>query len=92
MQDATAPNAPTNDPQREAQYFELIERLLKCPNGSEPEILDASAELLDAEFVRTLARTAAAFAHQGNNESAQFLFFLTRQLGQELGFYTPPSS
>lgn len=34
--------------QRENQYYSLIEKLLKCPNGKEPELIEANSELVDA--------------------------------------------
>lgn len=61
--------------ERQTSYFNLIDELLQCPNGQEPEILEAKAELIDAGFVETIVQVATAFAHQGNQDGAQFLFF-----------------
>jgi len=82
-------NANT-DPQRQERYFELIDRLLKCPNGQEPEILDSAPDLLDAGFVKTLMQAASYFAHQDNPEAAKFLVFIARELSRQLGLYPQP--
>ncbi|MBD2250273.1 hypothetical protein [Nostoc parmelioides] len=73
--------------ERQTSYFNLIDELLQCPNGQEPEILEAKAELIDAGFVETIVQVATAFAHQGNQDGAQFLFFLARELAKSLGLY-----
>ncbi len=75
---------------RQASYLELIDRLLQCPNGKEPEILDASRELLDAGFVQSLMQTASYFAHQDNTDAARFLVFLARELSHQLNLYPQP--
>jgi hypothetical protein len=72
---------------RQDQYFNLIDRLLKCPSGQEPEVLDSQPELLDAELVKTLMQVATMMAHQDNQDGAKFLIFLARQLSKELGLY-----
>ncbi|MBH8555614.1 hypothetical protein I8751_25370 [Nostocaceae cyanobacterium CENA357] len=73
--------------ERQVQYFELIDQLLKCPNGQEPEVLESQPELIDADFVQTVLQVATAFAHQGNQDGAQFLFFVGRELAKQLGLY-----
>ena len=73
--------------ERHLLYFELIDQLLKCPNGQEPEVLEAQPELIDAGFVETMLQVATAFAHQGNQDGAQFLFFVARELAKQLGLY-----
>lgn len=73
--------------QRQDQYFDLIDRLLKCPNGQEPEILDGASDLLDADFVQTLMQTASYFAHNDAPETAKFLIFMARELAHQLGLY-----
>ncbi len=78
------------DPQRQERYLDLIDRLLKCPNGEEPEVLDSEPELLDAGFVKTLMRTSSYFAHHDNPEAAKFLVFIARELARQLDLYTPP--
>jgi hypothetical protein len=69
---------------RQDLYFNLIDLLLKCPNGQEPEILNSKPELLDAGFIKALMQIATMMAHQDNQEGAKFLIFLARQLSKEL--------
>ncbi|TVP62852.1 MAG: hypothetical protein EA343_09975 [Nodularia sp. (in: Bacteria)] len=73
--------------ERQIQYFDLIDKLLKCPNGQEPEVLEAQPELIDAAFVETMLQVATSFAHGDNQEGAQFLFFVARELAKQLGLY-----
>jgi hypothetical protein len=73
--------------QRQTEYFNLIDDLLKCPNGQEPEVLSAKAELIDSGLVQTILQVATMFAHEGNQDGAQFLFFIGRELAKQLGLY-----
>ncbi len=73
--------------ERQVQYFALIDQLLKCPNGQEPEVLESQPELIDADFVQTVLQVATTFAHEGNQDGAQFLFFIGRELAKQLGLY-----
>ena len=73
--------------QRQEEYFKLIDRLLRCPNGKEPEVLDANAELLDENFIKTVMQVATIMAHENNQEGSKFLIFIARQLAKELGLY-----
>ncbi|HIK32755.1 MAG TPA: hypothetical protein IGS17_02675 [Oscillatoriales cyanobacterium M59_W2019_021] len=72
---------------RQDLYLDLIDRLLQCPNGKEPEVLDAHPDLLDAEFVQTLVRVATLFAHEDNQDASRFLVHVARQLARQLGLY-----
>jgi hypothetical protein len=38
--------------ERQTQYFNLIDELLQCPNGQEPEVLEAKPELIDSGLVQ----------------------------------------
>jgi len=40
------------DEQRVQAYLSLIQELLKCPGGEEPQILSQSSELVDEGFVQ----------------------------------------
>ena len=80
------------DNQRQEEYFELIDRLLKCPNGQEPDVLDSRPDLLDENFIKTLMQVATAMAHDNNQEAAQFLIFIARELAKQLGFYPEVSA
>ena len=73
--------------ERQTQYFNLIDELLQCPNGQEPEVLEAKPELIDSGLVQAMLQVATMFAHQGNQDGAQFLFFVAKQLAKELGLY-----
>lgn len=73
--------------QRENQYFNLIEQLISCPNGAEPEILEGQPELIDAGLVQTMLQVATGFAHEGNDDGAKFLIHVARELSKQLGLY-----
>jgi hypothetical protein len=78
--------------ERQTQYFNLIDELLQCPNGQEPEVLEANPELIDSGLVQSMLQVATMFAHQGNQDGAQFLFFVAKQLAKELGLYPEVSN
>ncbi|HLP87737.1 MAG TPA: hypothetical protein VK184_03895 [Nostocaceae cyanobacterium] len=73
--------------ERKTQYFNLIDELLRCPNGQEPEVLEAQPELIDSGLVHTMLQVATMFAHEGNQDGAQFLFFIAKELAKQLGLY-----
>ncbi|MFB2937820.1 hypothetical protein ACE1B6_21435 [Aerosakkonemataceae cyanobacterium BLCC-F154] len=73
--------------QRQNQYLTLIDELLKCPNGQEPDVLDAHLDLIDENFINTLVQVAAGFAHNNNHDAAKFLIFIARELAKQLGLY-----
>ena len=73
--------------ERQNQYFNLIDELLKCPNGQEPEVLEAQPELTDSGLIHTMLQVATMFTHEGNQDGAQFLFFIARELAKQLGLY-----
>lgn len=72
---------------RQEEYYDLIDRLLQCPNGQEPEVLDAHADLIDRDLIKTMMQVATYFAHENNQDGAKFLMYLARQLSQQLGLY-----
>ena len=78
--------------ERQTQYFNLIDELLQCPNGQEPEVLEAKPELIDSGLVQSMLQVATMFADQGNQDGAQFLFFVAKQLAKELGLYPEVSN
>jgi CHAT domain-containing protein len=59
--------------QRLQAYYQLIESLLSCPSGEEPEILAANQELLDTGFVQVVAAVAEHFAQEGEENTANWL-------------------
>ncbi len=73
--------------ERQTQYFNLIDELLRCPNGQEPEVLESQPELIDSGFIHTMLQVATMFAHEGNQDGAQFLFFIAKELAKQLGLY-----
>ncbi|MBD2300946.1 MULTISPECIES: hypothetical protein [Nostocales] len=73
--------------ERQAQYFDLIDQLLQCPNGQEPAVLEANSELVDAHLIEAMAKVATMFAHDGNQDGAKFLFHVARELAKQLGLY-----
>ncbi|MEB3293374.1 MAG: hypothetical protein VKJ24_09450 [Synechococcales bacterium] len=87
MTEPTAVELPAIDPQRQTLYYGLIEQLLHCPNGQEPDVLDSHADLLDAGLVQTMTQTAAYFAHNDNPDGAKFLVYVARELARQLGLY-----
>jgi hypothetical protein len=72
---------------RQNRYMLLIDQLLHCPNGQEPEVLDKHSDLLDADLVQMLTQVAAYFAHHDNPDAAKFLVHIARELAKELGLY-----
>jgi hypothetical protein len=78
--------------EREAQYLNLIEQLLRCPNGQEPEILAAQPELLDAGLVQMMIQLATGMAHHDNHDGARFLVHVARELAKQLGLYPQTST
>jgi len=67
-------------------YLNLIQELLNCPSGEEPEILQANSNLLDLEFLQVCEGVAAQLAESGNENAANFLLLVASQLGEFLGF------
>lgn len=78
--------------QRQEQYLKLIEQLLACPNGQEPDVLDAQPDLIDEGLVQTLIKVGTMMAHQENPEGAKFLFHVARELAIQLNLYPQPTA
>jgi hypothetical protein len=77
--------------QRQALYLNLIEQLMHCPNGQEPEVLDSHTDLIDAGLVQAMTQVAAYFAHHDNPDGAKFLIHVARELAKGLGLYPQTS-
>jgi hypothetical protein len=73
------------DENRAQAYTNLIQQLLSCPNGEEPQILQDNSQFLDAEFLQVCEVIADNLAAEGQEIPANFLRNLARQLGQFLG-------
>lgn len=69
------------------KYFGLIDDLLRCPAGQEPEVLDQHPELLDSGLVVTLIQVATNLAHNNQQDAAQCLAHVAKGLAKELGLY-----
>jgi hypothetical protein len=78
--------------ERQNQYYNLIDELLRCPNGQEPEVLESQPELIDSGLIHTMLQVATMFAHEGNQDGAQFLFFIAKELAKQLGLYPDVSN
>jgi len=70
--------------QRQEAYLNLIQSLLNCPSDEEPEILAANAELIDAGLVQMMLAWAEMASQQGNENVANWLQNLARELAQVL--------
>lgn len=81
------PSTEQSMEQNQNRYMHLIDQLLQCPNGQEPEILDQNADLLDTQLVQTMTQVAAYFAHHDNPDGAKFLIHIARELAKQLGLY-----
>ena len=74
-------------------YLELVQELLKCPQGQELLLLKSKPELVNKNLVETLIGVAQMFGRQGSQESKStvkwllnFAKYLAEQLGLELRF------
>jgi tetratricopeptide (TPR) repeat protein len=70
--------------QRQQAYFDLIQSLLNCPSGEEPEILAANQDLLDAGFLQAVEAAAQMFSQQGDENTANWLQGLASYLRKTL--------
>ncbi|MEM8603188.1 MAG: hypothetical protein AAGF24_05080 [Cyanobacteria bacterium P01_H01_bin.121] len=84
---ATESQSPDVSEERKQQYYNLIDQLLKCPNGQEPDVLDAQIDLVDEGFVNAVVQTATYFAHENNPDAAKFLVHIARELAKQLNLY-----
>lgn len=75
--------------QRLQAYFQLIQNLLDCPSEEEAVILAANRELLDAGFLQVLEAVADIFVQQGEQQNANWLRSLARQLKRGISPITP---
>ncbi|NEP22755.1 CHAT domain-containing protein [Moorena sp. SIO3I6] len=73
------------DEKRLQAYVSLIQMLLSCPSGKEPEILNSHQDLVDGELVQVMQQVAESLAQEGNKDAAEFLTNVTGQLGKALG-------
>lgn len=76
---------------RQEQYFQLIDELIRCPNGQEPEVLNRQVDLIDQGLVETMVQVATMMTHENNPDGARFLFHVARELSKQLGLYPDAS-
>ena len=62
-----------DDSERPSAYLELIETLMSCPMGAESEILRKNQDLIDTQFILTLAQVAGIMAEIGERKASEFL-------------------
>ncbi len=73
---------PTNDNNDKTNaYVELIQALLSCPEGLEPEILAAHQDLIGPELVRVMKQIANQMA-ENDRETANYLHNLAADLNR----------
>jgi len=76
--------------ERRQGYLNLINALLNCPSGEEPQILNANQDLLDAGLLQALAQVAEFLEKRGDRNAADYLRTLANYLpGQQtLGLFS----
>jgi hypothetical protein len=79
-----------DEQQRDQRYVDLIEKLLGCPQGQEIALLQANAELLDADLLAVMEQVAADLESQGDGNASWLRGFAT-QLMQAFGRETAAS-
>ncbi|HLP91692.1 MAG TPA: CHAT domain-containing protein [Nostocaceae cyanobacterium] len=71
--------------QRLQAYYQLIQELLICADEAEVNrVLEANAELLDAEFLQVVVAVAEQFAEEERENIANWLMGLASRLSEEL--------
>ena len=71
--------------QRTQQYLNLINQLLSCKEGDEPQILQENQQLLDQGLIEVMITVAQQFEEEGRENETQFLMNVAQQLAQALG-------
>jgi CHAT domain-containing protein/tetratricopeptide (TPR) repeat protein len=71
------------DEQRVQAYLSLIQELLECPSGEEPQILNGHLELVDEGFVQVCELVAAQLQEEGRDNQAGFL----QEVAQEVAAF-----
>ncbi|MCF3609107.1 CHAT domain-containing protein [Planktothrix agardhii 1033] len=68
------------DETRAQAYTNLIQQLLSCPKGEEPQILQDNQELLDRDLSQVLLEESQHLLQVGRIQEAEFLINLSQQL------------
>jgi uncharacterized protein YciW len=83
------------DEQRLQAYLSLIQELMSCPSGEEPQVLERHPDLLDAGLVQTCELVAQEWHQEGREREAEWVRGLAQQLGvllNRLGSESPQES
>ncbi|AFY59223.1 hypothetical protein Riv7116_6910 [Rivularia sp. PCC 7116] len=72
----------SEDNERPSAYLELIETLMSCPSGAEAEILRKNQDLIDTQFILTLAQVAGIMAEIGEQKASEFLQNIAKPLAK----------
>jgi hypothetical protein len=72
------------DKKRLQAYVTLIHQLLSCPSGEELGLLQANANLIDADFIRVVERVASQADNEGAVAAAEYLQNLAVELTSTL--------
>ncbi len=67
------------DETRAQAYLQLINTLLTCPSGEEPQIIQANLELVDQGFLQVCEVVAENLAEEGQENAADFLRDIVNQ-------------
>jgi len=77
---------------REAAYYQLIQKLFECSSEEEPQILGAHLELLEPKLLQTIVTIVNQFDANENQNVANFLINLALRLGEWLGSHNQAST
>ncbi|NEQ63530.1 MAG: tetratricopeptide repeat protein, partial [Moorea sp. SIO4A1] len=81
------------DEERFQAYLSLIQELLSCTSGKQPEVLNSHQDLVDGGLVQMMQQVAEWLAKEGNKDNAEFLTNVAGQLAKTLGLSsTSPTS
>lgn len=75
------------DEERLQSYLNVINQLLTCENGQEPDILRRNQALIDGGLVQAMERVAGVLTQRGDSQQGEWLRQLANQL--ELGLASP---
>ncbi|MUG94180.1 CHAT domain-containing protein [Scytonema sp. UIC 10036] len=65
-------------------YLNLIQKILSCSKGEEDQILNANLKLVDIGLVQTMAQVAEGLAKSEDQEAADFLIHIARDIAEHL--------
>ena len=60
------------DEERLQAYVSLIQDLLNCPSGKEPEVLNSHQDLVDGGLVQVMQQVAEWLVQEGNKDNGGF--------------------